>query len=118
MGQQPCGRGLEPEPLPVLEVGRPGSAAQAQRVGHVLDELERPAQARAPCGRPGGEPVERLRDRVAVGRRGRAVNEARGDQLDPGAAAGERGGQGVVVRQDVCRGIDELNAHGTDILNH
>jgi hypothetical protein len=46
------------------------------------------------------------------------MHEARGDQLDTGPAAGERGGQGVVVRQHVCRGIDELNAHPTDILNH
>jgi hypothetical protein len=46
------------------------------------------------------------------------VDEARGDQLDTGTPASQRGGQRVVVWQHVCRGIDELNAHQTDILNH
>ena len=46
--QEPGAHRLEPEPLPVLEVGRCGAAAHAQRAGHVLGRLERSAQGRAP----------------------------------------------------------------------
>ena len=54
--------------------------------------------------------------RVAVGRRGGAVHEARRDELHARAAARQRAGQRVVVGRHVCRGIDELNAHPADIL--
>ena len=55
--EHPQAERLEPHPLPVDQIGARRPAAQAQRVGHVLGELERAAKPGAPSLRsawPGG----------------------------------------------------------------
>ena len=64
-GQQADVQRLDREPLEVHDVGVAGRAAVAQHVRHVLGQLGRLAHARSRAA--GGEPVEALVDRVALG---------------------------------------------------
>ena len=92
------------QPLVVDDVGveRP---AQAQHVGEVLCRLEGDAGAGVEAA-GGAAAVEALPHRVALGQRHRAVEEAGGEQLDLGAAAGQRRREGAVVGWREGRGVE------------
>ena len=107
--QQVGVEGRRGQPLVVDDVGV-GVAAEAQHVRQVLGALEgEPPAGLQAAG--GGAAVEALVDRVALGRRHRAVEEAGGDQLDLGAGAGQRRGERAVVGRRERRGVDELDFH-------
>jgi hypothetical protein len=104
--QQPV-HGLHREPLEVHDRRRARGPRRREHVGDVARELGRHAQ---PPARHAA--VEALVDRVARAARDVAVREAAGDQADVGAGRGQRGGERVVVRRRVGRGIDDVDAHG------
>ena len=108
MPQQPrveLGRG---DPLQVDDVRRDaGEPSQAQRV---LEHLQRQPQPRA-AEEPRGERIEELAPAVAVGLRDVTEAEARGDELDVGARAGERRGERVVVGRRESGWIGDDDAH-------
>jgi hypothetical protein len=104
--EQPVHR-LDREPLEVHDGRRARGARRAEHVRDVAGELGRHAQA------PGGHAaVEALVDRVAGAARDVAVGEAAREQAHVGAGRGQGGGERVVVRRRVGRGIDDVDAHG------
>ena len=76
----------------------------------MLERLQRQPQARAP-EQARRERIEELAPPVAVGRGRVAEAEARGDELDLGAGAGERGRELVVVRRRERGRVGEDDAH-------
>ena len=113
--QQETVERLHRQPLEVDDVGSPRRAAPvAEHVRDVLEQLRHGPQPGA--GRAERVAVERLSDHVAIRRRRRAVGERAGHELDLGAQIGQRRGQRVVVRQRVCRRVDDVDAHQSNAL--
>ncbi len=102
--QQAAVDSLERQPLEVAHVRAGAAAAIAEHVRHVLRELDGAAAARRACRVAGGQPVEGLAHRVALGLGGRAVDEAGRDELHVGSQAGEGAREGVVVGEHVPEG--------------
>ena len=106
--QQPRVRLREAEPLQVDDVG--ARRGQPHQPDGVLGDLQRQTQPRA-AEEPRGERIEELSPLVAVRLRNVAEAEARGDELDVRARAGERGPKRMVVRRREGGWIGDDDAH-------
>ena len=108
VAQQPRVGLRQRKPLDVDDVGR--GRRKARQPERMLQHLQRQAQPRA-AEEPRRERIEELAAPVAVRLGDGAEAEARRDELDVGAGAGERGGERVVVRRREGGGIGDDDTH-------
>ena len=101
------------EPLDVDDVSR--HSREPREAERVLECLHGHAERRAPED-PRGDRIEDLTSSVPRGRRHRAEAEARGDELDLGSRATERGRQLVVVERRESGRIGKDDAHARRLV--